>query len=134
MSRHRAALADRPPAWHFWRRWSWSWLVVGCLVVGVGTAIISGLWLPVPAPSSIQTVVPTPGIGVDTATVLDRATADRAAVAAPRTATIRRGDSLWIIARRELGDGTRWKEIGWINHLQANATLTVGDKLTIPRK
>lgn len=106
---------------------------MGCLIVGVGTAIISGLWLPVPAPGGAMVVLPTAGAGAEAATVLDRAEADRAAIA-PRTATIRKGDSLWTVAFRELGDGARWKEIAWVNHVPANATLTVGHKLTIPRR
>ena len=65
----------------------------------------------------------------------DRASAERDRVdAAPRTYEIRSGDSLWTIAHDQLGDGARWQEIAWINHLQPSTTLTLGRKVILPRR
>lgn len=58
---------------------------------------------------------------------------DRASVKpALRTATVRRGDSLWTIAQRELGDGARWREIGWINHRTERDVLQPGQRIALP--
>ncbi|MFT5434583.1 MAG: LysM repeat protein, partial [Myxococcota bacterium] len=51
-----------------------------------------------------------------------------------RTVTVRRGDSLWLIAQRELGSGSRWREIYEANRdtianpssLQVGQTLRIG--------
>ncbi|TVQ54684.1 MAG: LysM peptidoglycan-binding domain-containing protein [Rhodobacteraceae bacterium] len=56
-----------------------------------------------------------------------------AEVSAVAAYTVRRGDNLWTIARRELGDPTRWSEIAEANGLEAPYRLDVGDALTLPR-
>ena len=43
----------------------------------------------------------------------------------------RRGDSLWAIAQRELGNGNRWQEISKLNGL-TSTTIRVGQKLKLP--
>ena len=46
---------------------------------------------------------------------------------------VKRGDSLWTIARDTLGDGTRWREIQNYNGL-SSALIHPGDELKIPEK
>ena len=42
---------------------------------------------------------------------VQKAAAKRSAPPTPKTYTVKPGDSLWIIAKKTLGDGSRWKEI-----------------------
>jgi len=42
---------------------------------------------------------------------VQKAAAKRPAPPAPKTYTVKSGDSLWAIAKKTLGDGSRWKEI-----------------------
>lgn len=53
------------------------------------------------------------------------------AQAAPKTYTVKKGDSLWKIAASILGNGTRWKEIQKANGL-TSATIHPGQVLKIP--
>lgn len=46
--------------------------------------------------------------------------------------TVVNGDSLFIIARKYLGDGARYKEIMTLNGLKSNV-ITIGQKLKIPK-
>lgn len=48
-----------------------------------------------------------------------------------RAYTVKSGDSLWAIALRELGDGSRYKEIRSLNGLSGN-TIYVGQTLKLP--
>ena len=48
-----------------------------------------------------------------------------------RTCTVRAGDSLWAIAARELGDGTRWDELRRLNGLP-DTMIHPGDVLYLP--
>ena len=48
--------------------------------------------------------------------------------------TVAPGDSLWKIAERELGDGSRWKEIAKANGIKDPRRLQPGQNLTIPGK
>jgi nucleoid-associated protein YgaU len=49
--------------------------------------------------------------------------------------TVKDGDSLWKIARNQLGDGNRFKEILKLNpNISANDNLAVSTKLKIPSK
>lgn len=54
----------------------------------------------------------------------------------PGTVTVKSGDSLWTIAKKQLGDGDRWKEIQTLNKIP-NAkvnNLKVGTVLKLPKK
>lgn len=46
--------------------------------------------------------------------------------------TIKKGDSLWGIARKTLGRGARWTEIAQANGLKQNSLLIPGKKIVIP--
>ena len=48
--------------------------------------------------------------------------------------TVKKGDSLWKIAKREFGDGTRWKEIASANNIKDGNKIKPGQKLVIPGK
>ena len=48
-----------------------------------------------------------------------------------RIYTVKRGDTLWEIAKAELGNGSRYTEIKELNNLTSN-TIYVGWKLKIP--
>ena len=50
------------------------------------------------------------------------------------TYTVRRGDTLWMIAASKLGDGNRWQEIAKLNALKWPDDLTPGQILKLPRK
>jgi nucleoid-associated protein YgaU len=56
------------------------------------------------------------------------------ASAAGRTHTVKKGDSLWKIAKAELGDGGRWKEIFELNKdkLKTPEALRDGMQLRLP--
>jgi nucleoid-associated protein YgaU len=45
---------------------------------------------------------------------------------------VRPGDSLWRIAKRELGDEHRWPEIAQANHLRAPYRLLIGQPVSLP--
>jgi hypothetical protein len=46
--------------------------------------------------------------------------------------TVVKGDSLWAIAKKYLGDGSRYKEIVTLNGLKSNVII-IGQKLKIPK-
>lgn len=48
-----------------------------------------------------------------------------------RSYTVGRGDTLYSIARRELGNGNRWREIKSLNRLETD-TVVVGSTLVLP--
>ena len=54
------------------------------------------------------------------------------AAATTRTYTVKKGDSLWSIAARQLGDGKRWMEIRDLNGLRDPNRLAVGSVLRLP--
>jgi LysM repeat protein len=48
------------------------------------------------------------------------------------TVTVKKGDSLWNIAERELGDGKRFREIADVNSIANPNRLKIGQVLTVP--
>lgn len=48
------------------------------------------------------------------------------------TYTVKPGDCLWNIAKSQLGDATRWKEIATANGLKSPYIIHTGDVLTLP--
>ncbi len=54
------------------------------------------------------------------------------AASAPATYTVRPGDTLGAIARRVLGDPSRWQEIANANNITDPRTLQIGTVLTLP--
>lgn len=52
--------------------------------------------------------------------------------AAQRSVTVRPGDTLWAIAARELGDGSRHKELAKLNGIRDPRRLAVGTTLKLP--
>lgn len=51
----------------------------------------------------------------------------------PRTYTVKSGDTLWGIAKKELGSGARYTEIVQLNGLKTT-TIYSGQKLKLPEK
>lgn len=47
---------------------------------------------------------------------------------------VRKGDSLWSIAREYLGDGKRWTELAEINRMENPNRLVVGEVIRLPFK
>lgn len=47
---------------------------------------------------------------------------------------VKRGDSLWRIAKRELGDALLWRRISKLNHLESTKWLMPGMKLRLPAR
>jgi len=54
--------------------------------------------------------------------------------AGPVDYTIQKGDTLWSIAKKHLGDGKRWKDIVAANPGLKPEKLKVGQKIVIPPK
>lgn len=52
----------------------------------------------------------------------------------PMSYTIKKGDTLWSIAKKYLGDGQRWRDIVAANPGLVPAKLRVGQKITLPQK
>ena len=50
-----------------------------------------------------------------------------------RTYIVQRGDTLWSIANRELGDGQRWRDIRDANPTIDADNLPIGAELRLPR-
>ncbi|WP_212758517.1 LysM peptidoglycan-binding domain-containing protein [Paenibacillus sinopodophylli] len=52
----------------------------------------------------------------------------------PKTYTLRSGDSLWKVAKTQLGDGARWKEIQTLNKIPDAKlkSLSIGTVLQLP--
>jgi nucleoid-associated protein YgaU len=56
------------------------------------------------------------------------------APAAANTYTVQKGDTLWSIAQRFLGDGQRWREIVDVNPGLEPAKLKIGQVILLPPK
>lgn len=68
-----------------------------------------------------------------TVVVLSNGSKVAAAETANRTYTVKKGDSLWKIAKNELGKGARYTEIKKLNGLKNN-TIYAGQVLKMPEK
>lgn len=74
--------------------------------------------------------------GINTWTAVDNLTIVGSKIEDPkpqRTYTVKRGDTLWGIAKKELGSGARYTEIVHLNGLKTNVIYS-GQKLTLPEK
>ena len=69
---------------------------------------------------------------VDNLTVVGTAKTDEA-TKEQRTYTVKSGDTLWGIAKKELGSGARYTEIVQLNGLKTT-TIYSGQKLKLPEK
>ncbi len=90
-------------------------------------------WLPAPSRSTNE-LMPD---GLPTETYTGGETTAPTAVEPPappsvRTHTVRKGDTLWSIAKECYGDGKRWKEIASANDIADESKLPVGKVLRIP--
>ena len=78
-----------------------------------------------------------PAVGTATAMNAPSATATAAATAASEAAAaiyvVKKGDTLWDIARAQLGDATLYTKIVEMNGLAASAVLAVGQELKLPK-
>ena len=77
-----------------------------------------------------------PVAGVNTWTAVDNLAVVGSAAIAPkeqRTYTVKSGDTLWGIAKKELGSGARYTEIVQLNGLKTS-TIYSGQKLKLPEK
>jgi len=86
----------------------------------------------------LKTPAPAAGEAVTTTTENEKTAAASAEGSIPGTTTlytIKSGDSLWTIAKNQLGNGDRFKEILELNpNISAESNLTIGTKLKIPAK
>lgn len=48
------------------------------------------------------------------------------------TYVIKQGDTLWALAQKHFGDGTRWREIASVNGIMDPTTLQIGQEIIIP--
>ncbi|GBF34148.1 mannose-binding lectin precursor [Desulfocucumis palustris] len=48
-----------------------------------------------------------------------------------KTYTVKQGDTLWALAQKNLGNGTRWREIASANKILDPSKLQVGQKIVI---
>jgi len=93
--------------------------------------------LPAPArpgnklmPAAIPTETPT-SVKTHTYTVAERV-GETPAPPPVRTHTIRKGDTLWSVAKDFYGSGRRWKEIAVANSITDESKLPVGKVLQNP--
>jgi len=50
------------------------------------------------------------------------------------THTLKRGETLWLLAVRYLGNGSRWTEIAELNGIEDERKIPVGKKIKIPKR
>jgi len=85
---------------------------------------------------TVGSEVGTPAVEVETPATTPPATTDRPAAPAPQTYTMKRGDTLYSLARRFYGDGKLWTRIADANKdtVRDVTDIPVGTVLTIPPK
>jgi nucleoid-associated protein YgaU len=81
---------------------------------------------PQPLPARDPLLTQTPGEG------LIPVEFEEPAAGQPRTYVVRRGDTFWNIAERELGDGQRWRDIAAANPRVQPGSMNVGQEITLP--
>ena len=79
------------------------------------------------APASKKAVEPAPR-----EKSVAKAPETRKSASSTRTYVVQKGDSYKAIARRELGDESRWKEIAALNPKADASKLAIGQKLSLP--
>ncbi len=82
-------------------------------------------------PVGVEIQLPT-GKGPSGATRTNENTSQSAASSGKGRFIVGSGDSLWVIAQREFGDGSRWQEIARLNPAIDPERLTVGEVLVMP--
>ena len=60
------------------------------------------------------------------------ATTVEAAATSSTSVTVKQGDTLWGLAQKHYGDGSRWREIASANGIMDPRTLQIGQAITIP--
>ena len=87
--------------------------------------------VPPNTPASKKIVEPAaPKSKTERAPVADKSSEKR--VASANSCKVQKGDTFKAIARRELGDGDRWKEIAELNPGVSSSKLSVGQTLHLP--
>lgn len=71
---------------------------------------------------------------VDMFKPVTRDTPERTTSAAVREYVVQEGESLWAIAKNELSDGNRYREIAQLNKIKRPYKLSEGQRLNIPPK
>ncbi len=96
-------------------------------------------WMPSIAANTMLANIKVAGLYDDSAWLWTDPHLDPGLGAEPRTYTVASGDTLWAIAERFYGDGSKYRQIASANDFanpelieQANAPLTPGRVLTIP--
>lgn len=117
-------------------RFRWSRDTVGLAVLGAVSVLVVGILLAV-TPNRVPEAVPDLGAAVTASSTAgadaQRAERDRSTVPTfTRWHVVREGDSLWTIARDDLGDGAKWQLVGWINHKDAGDPLRLGERIKLP--
>jgi len=80
-------------------------------------------------PTSVPTSVPTSATGIPVTETNKRATKDPAT-----TYTVKAGDTLYAICKRELGDGNKYKEIAELNNIKNPNLIQVGQVIRLVKK
>ncbi len=107
-------------------------------IVGLAAVLIAGCstYEPPPPAAPVETVpepAPAPAeTRVEPAPPAEPAPAVEPAPAAPRTYTVKKGDTLWTIAKKEYGKGTDWPRITEANPGLTEKSLAAGKTILLP--
>ncbi len=126
------------------------WLFVGLVLVGSGMWLVHGEWwssrsqITDQAASTevarqsgelIQPVHEIPVVNTPLPTLSTPVLSPQAAdLAGKRTVIVHAGDSLWAIAEREYGDGSKYTALAHLNGIDNPRQLTIGRELQLPEK
>lgn len=122
------------------------WQEIAALNTGINPKSLSvgqKLQMPTGAAPSVANSTPTKSMPKATPKVVTKPVAAVASNSTPkkaeksasgsRTATVQKGDTLRSIARRELGDEKRWKEIASLNPSVDPSKLAIGMRVKLPK-